>query len=292
MTQEKHRFLLGAHISAATNIALAFERGAAIGCTTIQIFTKNNRQWKANTIPESDSDAFKIAQKKLNIFPVVAHATYLINLGALDKQILQKSRELLKTELDRCQQLEIPYLVLHPGAYTSGTEKECLDRIIESLDYVLKNRGETSLLLENMAGQGTSVCYKLEDLAHIFEKISDKKRLGVCVDTCHAFVAGYDFRTEKEYEKTWRFFDELIGLKNLKVIHLNDSKKDLGSRIDRHENIGNGMLGLEAFRLICNDERFFDIAKILETPAGGHTQDIKTIYNLLSQKTKKILSID
>lgn len=294
MAQKKHRLLLGAHTSIATNMSLAFERGASIGCTTIQIFTKSNRQWNAKPITESEAKNFQQTQKKSGIFPVIAHATYLINIGSPDKQALLKSQEALRNELIRCTQLEIPYLVLHPGAHLAGTEQECLDQIIESLDTILeKDSGNTKILLENMAGQGSSVCHKFEQISYIYKKARQKKRLGVCFDTCHAFAAGYDFRTEKTYENMWQEFDKTIGLDNLKAIHLNDSKKECGSRVDRHENIGKGKLGLDPFRFLFNDERFFDIPKILETPEGtleDYAKDMAVIKSLLSYKTKEILS--
>ena len=296
MAEKKQRLLFGAHMSIAGGIHLALERGESIGCTAIQIFTKSNRQWSAKKLITQDSNAFKTALKQSPIKSVIAHATYLINIGSPKKEIYQKSIKALALELQRCDQLGVPYLVLHPGSHLGTGEEECLQRIANNLNDVFdKAPGKTKILLETMAGQGSSVCYAFEHIAEILSKSAFKKRLGVCFDTCHAFVAGYDLRTKKTYEDTWKEFDKIIGLKKLKAIHLNDSKKELGSRVDRHEDIGKGTLGLEPFKLLFNDERFFDIPKILETPKDDLKNDLRnmeTIKKLISPRTKRTLSIE
>jgi deoxyribonuclease IV len=299
MTTKKHRLLLGAHMSIAGGLEKSITRGESIHCSTIQIFTKSNRQWHAKPLLESEIDLFKKTWEASSIGPIIAHATYLINIASPDTKTAKASMNALVKELITCHKLGISHLVLHPGAYISGTPQDGLARIINNLNHALEEAGgTTSIALETMAGQGSSLCAAFDDIATILDGITHKKRIGTCFDTCHAFVAGYDLRTEKVYEKTWHQFDTIIGLKKLHAIHVNDSKKGLGSNLDRHEHIGKGALGLEAFRLLFNDERFFDIPKILETPKATKepfTEDkanMATICSLLSNKTKKILNIE
>ncbi len=298
MTQKKHRLLLGAHMSIAGGLEKAIERGESIGCTTMQIFIKSNRQWKAKPLTQQEIDLFKHTAKKSTISPIVAHATYLINLAAANKQVEKNSIDCLTLELERCNELEIPYLILHPGAY-AGPAQEGLDQIARNLDHVLSSvHGNTMIALETMAGQGTTLGNSFEQLAYILESCKYSNKIGICFDTCHAFVAGYDFRSPDAYEKMWHLFDTIIGLKKLKALHINDSKKECASKVDRHEHIGKGKLGLHPFELLFNDERFFDIPKILETPKEAEDplvddqKNMKTIYSLLSNKTKKTLGID
>lgn len=299
MSIKQHRLLLGAHMSISGGLEKAIESGASIGCTTIQIFTKSNRQWNAKVLTQKEIELFKDTAKTLKMGPIIAHATYLINIASADPKISQSSTQALAMELARCQDLAIPYLVLHPGSYGTGTPQEGLERISHHLDAIFEQvPGHTMILLETMAGQGTSLCWNFEQIATVIKKSTHKKRLGVCLDTCHAFVAGYDFTTKDSYEKLWKDFDSLIGIEHLKAIHINDSKKGCGSRIDRHEHIGKGALGLEPFELLFNDPRFFDVPKILETPKATQepfTEDkmnMATIYSLLSKQTKKILNIE
>ena len=296
MAEKKHSLLFGTHISIAGGIHLAIERGESIGCTAIQIFTKSNRQWSAKKITDKEIELFKDAIKKSSIQSVITHATYLINIGSPNKTTSEKSITALHKELERCDQLGIPYLILHPGSHLGTGEEECLQRISDNLNDIFdQTPGKTKILLETMAGQGSNVCYQFEHIAHIYSTSSFKKRLGVCFDTCHAFVAGYDFRTKKTYENMWKTFDKIIGLKQLKAIHINDSKKELGSRVDRHEDIGKGKLGLEPFKLLFNDERFFDIPKILETPKDDLKDDLRnmhTIKKLISSKNRRTLSVE
>lgn len=260
--------LLGAHMSISEGLYKAFLRGKEVGCTTIQIFTKNSNQWKVKDLTEEEILKFKEAQKETGISPVVAHDSYLINLGSPDRELLQKSREAFLVELKRCDQLDIPYLVMHPGSHVGAGESEGIKRIAESLNWALEKTpgSRVMILLENTAGQGTNLGYRFEHLAEILEQVEEKPRFGVCLDTCHMLAAGYDIRTEPGYQRTLQEFDGTVGLSRVKAIHVNDSKKGLGCRVDRHEHIGEGCLGLEAFRCFLKDERFKEVPKILETP--------------------------
>ena len=296
MTTKKPRLLLGAHISIAGGLEKAIERGESIGCTAIQIFTKSNRQWNARQLQEHEISLFKKATHQSRIASIIAHASYLINIASNDPKIEKLSVHALSEELARCQQLAIPFLVIHPGSYRTGTPKEGLERINDNLNMIFDaNPGAPTILLETMAGQGSSLGATFEEIAFLIEASAYKERLGVCFDTCHAFVAGYDLRNIKEYEKTWYDFNTIIGMKYLKAIHLNDSKKGLGSNIDRHEHIGKGQLGTQAFELLCNDEKLFDVPKILETPKDSQdplkddVMNMQIIYALLHEKTKKML---
>ncbi len=293
MTKKNPTLLLGAHISIAGGIHLAFERGESIGCTVMQIFTKNNRQWKSNPLTKEEIELYKKTAKQSSTKSVVAHATYLINIGSPDKVTEKKSVNAVIMELKRCDTLSIPYLVLHPGSHIKTNEESCIQQISNNLNKIFKaTPGKTMLLLEVMAGQGSVVCYTFEQIARVIKQSKYKRRLGVCFDTCHAFVAGYDFRTKKTYENMWKEFDRIIGLGKLKIIHINDSKKELGSRVDRHADIGKGKIQLNAFRLLFNDKRFFHIPKILETPQKNlddHLRNMKKIYTLLSPQTCRIL---
>lgn len=295
-TIQKHRLLLGAHMSIAGKFEKAIEEGTSIGCTTIQLFTKSNRQWHARAILKEEAESFRMAVKKSAIDPVIAHASYLINIGSPNKEIEGKSIKAVIDELHRCDMLDIPYLVLHPGSHTDSDEKECLERIACNLDTILEAApGKTKILLETMAGQGSTVCYTFDQVGTIRRLSHQKARLGVCFDTCHAFAAGYDFTTPTGYKAMWNEFDKSIGLDHLYAIHINDSLKELNSRVDRHADIGKGKIGLQAFILLFNDPRFFDIPKILETPKEKLADDernMRTIIGLLSDQTKKILHID
>ncbi|MDZ7377382.1 MAG: deoxyribonuclease IV [candidate division KSB1 bacterium] len=262
--------LLGAHVSIAGGLARALERAEQIGCTVAQIFTKNQLQWYGKPLAISEQNSFADALSQSTVTMVLAHAGYLINLASNEKELIERSCHALIEELDRAQALKIPYLILHPGAHKGIGEHEGLKRIVESLQFVFSQRisGGPRLLLETTAGQGTNLGYRFDQLRWIMDQIKLPDRLGVCLDTCHAFAAGYDFRTEERYEDTIAEFDQVIGLKNLYVIHVNDSLQALGSRIDRHENIGLGYIGIEGFKFIMNDPRFHHTPKLLETPGG------------------------
>ncbi len=260
--------LLGAHMSISGGVKNALVAGEAIGCTAIQIFTANNRQWSFNPIDDGDANAFLELKKTSSIQFIMSHACYLINIGSPDHEIAKKSKHALIAELQRCAQLQIPYATFHPGARLTSTEDSCLERIAENLDESLEATKNThcSLLLENTAGQGSNVGYTFEQLATIRSKASHKTRIGVCLDTCHAFAAGYNFTTKESYHALWQTFDQIIGFEHLKAIHMNDSKKGVGSRVDRHEHIGKGAIGLEGFACLMNDNKLIHVPKILETP--------------------------
>ncbi len=267
--------LLGAHMSINGGVHTAFERGNQIGCTTMQIFSKNNNQWKGKPLTDADVVNYKKEAKKTNIKPVVVHSSYLINLCAANKTTLKKSRESFLDEVERCRLLGIPSFVFHPGSHVGQGEDTGLKKIAESLNILHEQtKGyRVKSVVEVTAGQGSNLGYRFEQIRKLIDMVDNKRRMGVCVDTCHLFAAGYDIATEKGYEQTFREFDDIIGLKRLLVIHLNDSKGALGSRIDRHEHIGKGKIGDNGFSLIMNDKRFKDIPKILETPKGADMEE-------------------
>ena len=292
--KKEHQLLLGAHMSIAGEIRLAIERGESIGCTAIQIFTKSNRQWHAKPISKENITAFKQAYKNSSLQSVIAHAAYIVNIGSPNKDLEKKSFDSLKIELNRCADLNIPYLIVHPGSHGNTDENSCLNRINVNINKLLTETADCTILLEIMAGQGSIVGYTFEHLAHIINNSDHKKRIGVCFDTCHAFAAGYDFRTEKTYNLMWEQFDKIIGINKLKAIHINDSQKDIGSRVDRHAEIGKGKIGLKAFELLLNDPNFFDIPKVLETPKddlADYKKNMEILINLLSKKTEKLLHV-
>jgi len=286
-------FLLGSHVSVAQGLEKAFLRGESIGCTAIQIFTKSNRQWLSKPITENEARLFRERFTQSKIKSIVAHASYLINIGSGDIELNKKSFHALLDEVNRCKQLNINSLILHPGSSQKLTEKECLDLIADNLNEIFSITDDTTkILLENTAGMGTSVGHKFEQLAYILNRVKSKERIGICFDTCHAFAAGYDFRSEDSYEKMWKEFDTIIGIPMLKAFHLNDSKKNCGSKVDRHTHIGKGEMGLNPFRFILNDERFLEIPKILETPIDkleDFIPDLITLVNLISPKNKKLI---
>lgn len=269
---------LGAHMSIAGGIELAPERGGSVGCEIIQLFTKSSNQWAAKPLTDKDADLFKTNIKQHKIQTAFAHDSYLINLGSPDKALHKKSLEAFIHELERAEKLGLFALVFHPGSHTTEehktslekTEDDCLKRIADAVNVAHEKTKGYSLLtcFENAAGQGSNVGYRFEHLARLIELSEDKKRVGVCFDTQHAFAAGYDLRTEEGYEKVFSEFDKIVGIKWIRCFHLNDSKKGLGSRVDRHEHIGKGELGLTAFRCLMNDPRFKNHPMSLETPKG------------------------
>jgi deoxyribonuclease-4 len=277
--------ILGAHKSIAGGYYKAVEAAAGGGCDCVQLFTKNNNQWRAKPLTDDDAARFQTALRELKITHPVAHDCYLINLAAPDEAMWRKSVEAFVVELLRAEHLGIPYLVTHPGAYTSTSEEAGLRRVIQALNEAhLQTAGiRAKCLLENTAGQGSSLGWRFEHLAAILDGVKDPDRLGVCLDTCHLFAAGYKLRSEKEYQATMRRFDRLVGSKLVKAFHLNDSKRELGSRVDRHEHIGEGKLGLEPFRHVLNDSRFAEVPMYLETPKGireGQDLDVMNLATL------------
>jgi deoxyribonuclease-4 len=272
--------LLGSHMSIAGGVHKAIERAASIGCPTLQMFVKNNNQWKGKELTDEAVETYKAARSKARIGPVVVHDTYLINLCAVDPVILEKSRHALQDELERCERLGIEYLNFHPGSHIGAGEKEGIKLIAESLDIVHERTKGFAVksVIEATAGQGTAIGYRFEHLRDIIDQVQEQDRMAVCIDTCHIYAAGYDIGTEKGYEQTFKDFDDIVGLDRLVAFHVNDSKKPLGSRVDRHDHIGKGTIGLEGFRLLMNDPRFEDIPKILETPKSDDLhEDVENI---------------
>lgn len=281
--------IYGAHMSIAGGLEKAILKGQSIGCTAIQIFTKNNRRWQAKKLNSTEINLFKTTKDKSSIKTVVAHAGYLINIGSSITAVQEQSVVSLAEELQRCTLLDIPYLVLHPGTSTGPDFATSINTIIKNLDNVFDhNQGNTVILLENMTGQDSTFGTTFEQLSLICNALQNKKRIGICFDTCHAWASGYDFSTKTSYELMWEKFDWTIGLEYLKVIHVNDSKKPYHSQIDRHEAIGSGTIGLEAFKLIMNDERFDQIPKILETPKVSLDDDLHNLKILETLVCKKI----
>jgi deoxyribonuclease IV len=284
----KNKPLIGCHVSISGGFFKAIDEGMEIGCTAVQIFTKSNRQWASKPIDDTDAKKFIGAQKKSSIALVVAHASYLINLGSATHDVQKKSYAALVDEIKRCDKLGIPYLVLHPGTAEPGQEQATLQATGSYINQALQATSDcaTSVLIETMAGQGKSIGSSFEQLTTMIAQVDDKKRIGVCFDTCHAFVAGYDFTTPASYAAMIKNFDDTIGLQFLKMFHMNDSKKELGSHVDRHEDIGKGAIGLDGFALIMNDSRLANIPKILETPQGDDLEHDKENITALLQLIK------
>ncbi len=258
----------GAHMSISGGIATAFARGEQVQCETIQIFTKSERQWQAKPLNDEDMAAYRAEQQRTGIRPVVVHDSYLINLASPKDDLWERSLAAFSEELERCHALGIPYLVTHPGAHTGSGEAVGLLREAEALNRLLGAGvgGEVMILLETTAGQGSALGWRFEHLARLLELVPDNQRIGICVDTCHIFTAGYDIRTTETYTHTFAEFERLIGTERIKVFHLNDTDKELGSKVDRHAHIGQGQIGVEAFRMLVNDPRFRHLPMIIETP--------------------------
>ena len=271
--------LLGAHFSIAKGLHQAILSADSYKCNTLQIFTKNAQTWKEKTLTEKEIKKFKHTKEQTGIHQIISHTSYLINIAGPDKKKAEMSCEALKQEFIRCRQLDIPYTVLHPGSHMGDGEEKGINRITDNINQIFSATEEitTRLLLETTAGQGSSIGHTFEQLATIIEKIHDQSRIGICLDTCHIFAAGYDISDKKGYKNTIKDFDDIIGLKNLFVIHLNDTQKACNTRVDRHEHIGDGFIGLDAFKLIVNDSRLQNIPKILETPKLKNEQDADSI---------------
>jgi len=258
---------LGAHESIAGGLHKAFDRARSVGCEAVQIFVKSNRSWAVKPLTEKEITVFKAKAEETGIQPVVAHTSYLLNLGTPDDALWAKSRDTLTVELERCEALGVPWLVLHPGSHVGMGEEAGLARVAQALGEVHAATPGfcAQIILETTAGQGTNLGYRFEHLAWLLERTPQGERLGICLDTCHVFAAGYELRTPEGYEATMEEFDHIIGLERLKALHLNDSKHDLGSRKDRHEHIGKGHIGLEGFRHVLNDARLAGLPGLLET---------------------------
>jgi deoxyribonuclease-4 len=266
---------LGAHESISGGLHKAFDRAQSAGCDAVQIFVKSNRSWAVKPLLEEDISQFKAKAEETGIHPVVGHASYLLNLASPKEPLWIKSRDTLITELERCEALDVGWLVLHPGSHVGAGEEAGLARVAQALGEIHAATAgfRAQILLETTAGQGTNLGYCFEHLAWLMEHAPEGERLGVCLDTCHVFAAGYELRTPEGYAETMEAFDQVIGLEQLKAIHLNDSKGDLGSRKDRHDHIGKGCIGLEGFRLLLNDPRLAGLPGLLETPKGDDLQE-------------------
>jgi len=275
---------VGAHTSASGGVYNAIKNAEAIGAQAFALFTKNQRQWKAKELDTETIDTFRGMLEASGIAPkhVLPHDSYLINLGHPEAAKRQKSFDAFVDEVERCMQLGLDRLNFHPGSHLKQIgEEACLDLIAESMNRTLERTEGVTLVLENTAGQGSNLGWKFEHLAHIIDKIEDKSRVGVCIDTCHMFTAGYDIRTKEAYDVSMAEFGNIVGFKYLRGMHLNDSKPDLGSHVDRHDSIGKGKIGLEAFRCIMNDPRMDDIPLILETiDETIWAEEIKLLYSL------------
>jgi deoxyribonuclease IV len=266
----KSELLIGAHTSAAGGAHNALLEGKKIGATTIQLFTANQKRWEGKPLDQKAIDLWDKALKETGLSHIMSHDSYLINLGAPDSENLRKSRKSFRDEALRCKQLNISFLNFHPGAALHEEPEHCLDLIVESLLSMedIFDDSPTRLLLEATAGQGSSVGYRFEHLGYIIDKVAKRLPIGVCIDTCHIFAAGYDIRTEAAWNDTLKEFDRVVGLKYLYAFHLNDSVKQLASRVDRHAPLGEGLIGLESFKFLMKDPRTRQIPKYLETPGG------------------------
>jgi len=279
--------LLGAHMSIAGGVDLAPLRGQQVGCRTIQLFTKSSNQWRARPLPPEEIERFRANLQTTGIAPAAAHDSYLINLASTDPALHHKSMAAFLEELERAEALGIPYLVAHPGAHVGAGEEAGLRQVAISIRELLKRtRGyQVQAVLETTAGQGTSLGHRFEQIAAILDQIGLPERTGVCLDTCHVFAAGYDIRTPDGYASVIREFDRTVGIANLKVIHLNDSKRGLGCRVDRHEHIGKGAIGLEAFRCLVTDPCLRGLPMIIETPkdndfVSADSRNLRTLRRL------------
>lgn len=279
--------LLGAHVSIAGGVKNAPLNGEKIGCDAIQIFTKNQRQWSAKDYSEDEIKEYFENLNKTKIKMVCAHSSYLINLASPNEEIYKKSIDALIDDLKRCEILKIPFEVIHPGSHLGDGVEKGIERIINGIDKVFKKIKKVGIALETVAGQGTNIGFKFEHLRDIINGVKEKEKVFVCFDTAHAFESGYDIRTEKGFKRVLDQFDKIIGIEKLVVFHINDSKTECGSNVDRHENIGKGVLGIEPFRFLVNSKIFENHPMILETPGGDnmYIEDLKTL-NLLRSLIK------
>ncbi|MCG3683737.1 deoxyribonuclease IV [Aliarcobacter butzleri] len=284
---------IGAHVSASGGVFNAPINATQIGAKAFALFTKNQRQWSAKALDNKTIDLWFKELEKSKIEPkhILPHDSYLINLGHPDSDAREKSIESFLDEVQRCEILALDRLNFHPGSHLRKiSEEECLDNIAESMNRVIDKTSGVKLVIENTAGQGSNLGYKFEHLAYIIDKIEDKARVGVCIDTCHMFTAGYDIRTREAYDKTWNEFEKIVGFKYLSGMHINDSKPELGSRVDRHDSLGCGKIGWDAFEFIMNDKRMDDIPLVLETiDESIWTEEIKTLYSF-TEKNKVLIT--
>jgi deoxyribonuclease-4 len=283
-TKQKARGpLLGAHMSIAGGVGNAFLEGKKVDCDAIQIFTKSSRQWASKPYTKEEIEQFHINRKETGIGAVIAHDSYLLNMGSPDAALRQRSVAAFIDELERCEVLGVTNLIAHPGAHVGAGELDGIKTIAKSLDEVHRACPgyHAKVTLEITAGQGSNLGYRFEQIGNMIDATKESERLRVCFDTEHAFAAGYDLRTKEGYEKTFSEFDDIIGIDRLAAFHLNDSKKEFHSRVDRHEHIGKGFIGVEAFRLLMNDRRFWGLPMCLETPKGPDLKEDRENLDLL-----------
>ncbi len=282
------KLLIGAHTSAQGGVHHALVEGQGIGATTIQFFTANQKTWHGKNISEKEVELWKKNVEVTGMQKMMSHDSYLINLGSPKKEGLHKSREAFKQEIERCHALELPFLNFHPGAALDSTVEQCLDTIVESLLLMesLVDKGPTRLLIESTAGQGSSVGHRFEHLGYLIEKLHRKIKIGICLDTCHLFAAGYDVSDRKGWDATLKEFDHHIGLKHLCALHVNDSMKPLGSRVDRHACLGEGHIGLKGFKVMMQHPALYELPKYLETPEGPEIwkKEIKLLREFAHEK--------
>jgi len=277
--------VLGGHVSVTGGVRNAPERARAVTCDCMQIFSKNQMQWASKPLDLEDAEQYKVNMGAHGIRETVIHDSYLINLGSPDKALLKRSREAFLDEVVRAKHLGVRNLIFHPGAHMGAGEQVGLKRIADSLNWVRKESGsgDVRFVLENTAGQGTVLGHSFEQIAKVIDMLDDQRNVGVCFDTCHGYVAGYDVRSSDGYEKTFEIFDEVLGVEMMSAMHINDSRGKQGSHLDRHEQIGKGFLGLECFKHFMNDDRWEGIPMVLETPEGekGYKQELKTLRSLV-----------
>jgi deoxyribonuclease-4 len=278
---------LGAHMSIAGGLHNAIDRGLKVGCGVIQIFTQNANQWRGKPVTDAEAVLFREKWRESGLHEIVSHDIYLINLAAPAGDLREKCLAGFQAEMERCARLGIDKIIMHPGAHLGDGEEEGIKRIAEAFD-LLFAKVETftgKVLLETTAGQGSNIGYRFEQLREIIDRSAYPDRFAVCLDTCHIFAAGYDITTEAGYRQVFTEFDRLLGLEKLQAFHLNDSRKGLNSRVDRHEHIGKGAMGLAAFKFLLNDERFSHIPKMLETPKGDNDEmdaiNLKVLRDLI-----------
>jgi deoxyribonuclease-4 len=272
--ENRGSMIFGAHESIAGGVCNAVERGKKATCDTIQIFNKSNNQWRAKRLGGSEIEMFFEAIEQSGVTVAVSHTSYLINIASPDKALNEKSYLSLKEEMERCEILKIPNLVMHPGSHVGSGEEAGIDRIVENINRLFRQleKNSVTLLLETTAGQGSNLGYTFEQLARMIDRIENKERMGICLDTCHIFAAGYPIVKPADYRTTMKMFDDIIGFDCLKIIHANDSLKEFGSKRDRHEHIGKGFIGKAGFANFVNDKRLEKVPMIIETPKG---EDLK-----------------
>ena len=281
---------LGAHQSIAGGVFNAIYRGQTATCDTVQIFNKSNNQWRAKKLTTEEVDRYFAAIEETGVTVACSHTSYLINIASPDEALNEKSYQSLKEEMQRCELLKIPDLVMHPGSHVGSGEEVGLNRIADNISRLFDDLGDNhvNLCLEATAGQGSNLGYKFEQLAYIINRVENSERVTICLDSCHIFAAGYDLIDPKGYRKTIKTFDDIVGLDRLRIFHLNDSKKEYGSKRDRHEHIGEGHIGLEGFRNIVNDRKLKKVAMILETPKEDDLKEdienLKILRGLIKKK--------